>query len=189
MFGGPEVSYHRTYSARDWLPILRTPYPTQNLQRLRTYGSKYTKSYFFMSLNVVWLFCITFNWFIFVNTFLNLQHILQNCKCNKNVWRSLGRPWGFQNFKVPRIPDNRQMKVYILTIKTNEMYYFSNWFWYRTVHVSGRFIVHHQESSTVYTAIGICHTGYAVYTVLDSWWWTVTLSETCRVLHQNNFEK
>jgi len=23
------------------------------------------------------------------------------------------------------------------------------------------FTVHHQESSTVYTAIGICHTGYA----------------------------
>jgi len=33
MFGGPEVSYHQNYSARDWLSILRTPYPTQNLQR------------------------------------------------------------------------------------------------------------------------------------------------------------
>ena len=33
MFGGPEVSYQQTYSARDWLFILRTPYPTQNLQR------------------------------------------------------------------------------------------------------------------------------------------------------------
>jgi len=33
MFGGPEVSYHQTYSARDWLSILRTPYPTQILQR------------------------------------------------------------------------------------------------------------------------------------------------------------
>jgi len=33
MFGGPEVSYHQTYSARDWLSILRTTYPTQNLQR------------------------------------------------------------------------------------------------------------------------------------------------------------
>jgi len=33
MFGGPEVSYHQTYSARGWLSILRTPYPTQNLQR------------------------------------------------------------------------------------------------------------------------------------------------------------
>jgi hypothetical protein len=33
MFGGPEVSYHQTSSARDWLSILRTTYPTQNLQR------------------------------------------------------------------------------------------------------------------------------------------------------------
>jgi len=46
-------------------------------------------------------------------------------------------------------------------IKTNEMHYFSYLFWYRTLHVSDRFSVHHQESSTVYTAIGICHTGYA----------------------------
>jgi len=28
-----EVSYHQTYSARDWLYILRTRYRTQNLQR------------------------------------------------------------------------------------------------------------------------------------------------------------
>jgi LPS sulfotransferase NodH len=33
MFGGPEVSYHQTHSARDWLSILRTPYTTQNVQR------------------------------------------------------------------------------------------------------------------------------------------------------------
>jgi hypothetical protein len=33
MFGGPEISYHQTYSARDWLSTLRTPYTTQNLQR------------------------------------------------------------------------------------------------------------------------------------------------------------
>jgi len=31
--GGPEVSYHQTYSMRDWLSILTTPYSTQNLQR------------------------------------------------------------------------------------------------------------------------------------------------------------
>ena len=29
------------------------------------------------------------------------------------------------------------------------------------LHVSDSFSVHHQESSTVYTALGICHTGYA----------------------------
>ena len=59
------------------------------------------------------------------------------------------------------------------------------YFWNRTLHVLDSFSVHHQESSTVHTAIGICHTGYpdcflassqhnlydipiAVCTVLDS---------------------
>jgi len=32
-----------------------------------------------------------------------------------------------------------------------------------TVHLSDSFSVHHQESSTVHTATGICHTGYADY--------------------------
>ena len=43
--------------------------------------------------------------------------------------------------------------------KTNEIIsqiYFRN----RTLHVSDSLSVHHQESSTVHTAIGICHTGY-----------------------------
>jgi len=75
---------------------------------------------------------------------------------------------------------------YILIIKTNELHYFSNLFWYRILHVSDRFTVHHQESITVYTAKGI---PVAVYTVLDSWWWTVNMSETCRVLYQNKFKK
>jgi len=35
------------------------------------------------------------------------------------------------------------------------------YFWNRTPHVSDSFSVHHQESSTVHTATGICHTGYA----------------------------
>jgi hypothetical protein len=34
------------------------------------------------------------------------------------------------------------------------------YFWNRSLHVSDRFSVHHQESNTVHTAIGICHTGY-----------------------------
>jgi hypothetical protein len=45
----------------------------------------------------------------------------------------------------------------------------------RTLHVSERFSVHHQESSTVHTAVNIRHTGYkvsivpiAMCTVLDS---------------------
>jgi hypothetical protein len=35
MFDGPEVSYHQTHSAKDWLSILRIPYTTQNVQRKR----------------------------------------------------------------------------------------------------------------------------------------------------------
>jgi hypothetical protein len=50
------------------------------------------------------------------------------------------------------------------------MQYFSNLFWYSTLHVSDRFTVHHQESSTVYTAIGICHTGYADCLLARSGW-------------------
>jgi len=42
------------------------------------------------------------------------------------------------------------------------MHYFSNLFWYKTLHDSDRFTAHRHESSTVYTAIGICHTDYAV---------------------------
>jgi len=43
------------------------------------------------------------------------------------------------------------------------MHSFSNLFWYRTLHVSDRFTVHHQESITVYTAIGICNTEISVF--------------------------
>jgi len=34
--------------------------------------------------------------------------------------------------------------------------------------VSDRFSVRHQVSSTVYTAIGICHTGYADFLLASS---------------------
>jgi hypothetical protein len=44
--------------------------------------------------------------------------------------------------------------------KTNEMHYFLK-FIFGILHVSYRFSVHHQESSTVHTSIGICHTGFA----------------------------
>ena len=43
------------------------------------------------------------------------------------------------------------------------MHYFSNLFWYRTLHDLDRFTVHHQESSTVYTAIGTYHTKVSVF--------------------------
>jgi hypothetical protein len=34
-------------------------------------------------------------------------------------------------------------------------------FWNRSLHVSDSSSVHHQESSNVHTAIGLCHTDYA----------------------------
>ena len=40
----------------------------------------------------------------------------------------------------------------------------------RTLHVSDSFSVHHQESSTVHTAIGVCHTGYADCLLAESEW-------------------
>ena len=54
--------------------------------------------------------------------------------------------------------------------KTLHMHYFSNLFWCRTLHVSDGFTVHHQKSSTVYTAIGICHTGYVDCLLAKSGW-------------------
>ena len=48
------------------------------------------------------------------------------------------------------------------------MYCFSNIFWYRVLHVSDRFTVHRQESSTEYIAMGICQTGYTDCVLADS---------------------
>jgi hypothetical protein len=54
--------------------------------------------------------------------------------------------------------------------ETNEIHYFSNLFWNRTLHVSDRFSVHHQESNTVYTTTGVCHTGFADCLPAGSGW-------------------
>jgi len=50
------------------------------------------------------------------------------------------------------------------------MRYFSNLFWYRTPRVLDRSAVHQQESSTVFTAKGIYHTGYADCLLVRSGW-------------------
>jgi len=64
------------------------------------------------------------------------------------------------------------------------MHYFSNLFWYRTLHVSDRFTVHHQESSTVYTARGICRTGYADCLLARSGWnILISLADSQRKLY------
>jgi hypothetical protein len=56
------------------------------------------------------------------------------------------------------------------------MHYFSTLFWYRTLNVSDGFIVHHQESSTVHTEIGICHTGYIDCLLAGSGWSSILTS-------------
>ena len=53
------------------------------------------------------------------------------------------------------------LNVLILIIKPTRHTNSQIYFWNRTLHVSGRFSVHHQESSTIYTVTGMCHTGYA----------------------------
>jgi len=58
----------------------------------------------------------------------------------------------------------------ILIIKPTRCTNFSNLFGNRTLRVSGRFSVHHQESSTVHTAIGICYTGYVDCLLAGSGW-------------------
>ena len=83
--------------------------------------------------------------------------------------------------------------------KTNRMHNISNLFYFGTT-LCVFLSIHHQESKTLHTASGICHTGsvtaqgatepvwhmpVAVFTVIDSWWWTEKQSETCRVLFKN----
>ena len=65
-------------------------------------------------------------------------------------------------------------------------------FWNDTSHVSDGVSVHHQEFKTVHTTTYICQTYTAVWQmsvavcrVLNSWWWTETPSETCRVSFEN----
>jgi len=54
------------------------------------------------------------------------------------------------------------------------MHYFSNLFWYRTLHNLDRFTVHHQESGTVFTATGTYRTNYAGCLLARSGWNAVT---------------
>ena len=85
----------------------------------------------------------------------------------------------------------------ILIMKANEMHYFSNLFdkvlcMFRTGPLSIiRSISTLYTLSTLYLSADTNRTSmintYCVYTVLRySWWWTVELSETCRVLYEIN---
>ena len=51
------------------------------------------------------------------------------------------------------------LRVHVPVIKPTRCTNFSNLLWNKTVHVLDSSSVHHQEFSTVHTAIGICHTG------------------------------
>ena len=77
----------------------------------------------------------------------NARNFLMNARGYKVIYLNL-------TFRGPCIV------IYILIIKPTRCTNFSNYFWNRTLYFLDRFSVHHQESSTVYTAIGICHTGY-----------------------------
>jgi hypothetical protein len=101
--------------------------------------------------------------------------------------------------------------LYNRIIEAKTMHYLSTLSWYTTLHVSGSLTVHHQESwycihSTWYLSYYLCwlsasevrmesqHIYYDKYQLLwmhyqDSWWWTVSLSETCRVVYQNTVVK
>jgi hypothetical protein len=48
----------------------------------------------------------------------------------------------------------------ILRIKSTRCTISQTYFWNRPLHISDSFSVHHQESSTVHTAVGVCHTGF-----------------------------
>ena len=76
---------------------------------------------------------------------------LSNCGFWKNWYSESYTYWGTKNI----------CALSFLIIKPMRCTDFLNLFWNRTLHVSDRFTVHHQESSTVNTAIGICHTCYA----------------------------
>jgi len=94
---------------------------------------------------------------------------------------------------------------YVPIIKPTRCTNFSNLLWNETLHVLDSSSVHHQEFSNVHTAmVHVIHPSWscsqavrntcmaytiAVRTVLNSWWWTQELSETCRVLFQSRFEK
>ena len=58
--------------------------------------------------------------------------------------------YGISEFDIQRI-----VRLIYSYNKAKEKHCFTNLFWYRTLHVSDMFTVHHQESSTVYTAISI----------------------------------
>ena len=120
--------------------------------------------------------------YVFIYVHLLLHHIsAEYTKLNKEIrlvnnvnLYSRIRRITFMIFMLCWHPDGRA-SWYILLIKPKRYTNFPNYFWNRTLHVSDRFSVHHQEPSTVYTAIGICHTGFADCLLAGSDWILVFL--------------
>jgi hypothetical protein len=106
------------------------------------------------------------------------------------------------------------MWPYVVTnffiINPNRCTNFTNLFWHETLHVSDSSTVHHQEfihctlcngilyviqvcrqvsssSKTVYKPVW--HIPLLSVHLINSWWWTEELSETCRCSCQNKFVK
>ena len=67
----------------------------------------------------------------------------------------------YQYWKVFWHSEDRASWYIFLQLNQRDTLIAQIYFWNRTLHVSDSFPVHHQESSTVYTAIDICHTSYA----------------------------
>jgi len=125
--------------------------------------------------------------------------------CHKHIFwnklfptaRSRSQEFIVLSFKIPRRITNEssksEMNLGICIIISTRCTNFSNFFLERNSTCFGRFFC---PSSRVFHCThgnGICHTGFAncqqtcmtytiaVFTVKNSWWWTVELSETCRV--------
>ena len=78
------------------------------------------------------------------------------CQCY--VWRYL-RLDNWYTYTIWHSQDRASW--YVLIITQREALISQIYFWMRTLHISDSSSVHHHEFSTVHTATGICHTGYA----------------------------
>jgi len=91
-----------------------------------------------------------------------------SCACDEDVWgewdKALLENCALLSYYTAShcVLTHKSAKVLTFIIKQKKKCInFSNLFLQRYLRVSDRFSVHHQESSTVYTGTGICHTGYA----------------------------
>jgi len=67
-------------------------------------------------------------------------------------------PVGAKFFDADGRTDKTKLIVAIHIIKQRDAQISQIYFWSRTLQVLDKFSVHHQESSTIYTTLGKCHT-------------------------------